>query len=133
MRQHIRGGALDRTGMKAIYVAPMKALAQEVVTKFSKRLKPLGLVRLFLFLVKRFISVVEYIYIISSFLLLYTFVAIRGGGGVVVDDVAVQFLLFEIVVVLISSSFLFLFFFYSVFSGKAAGGKKMISFSICPL
>lgn len=45
VRQHIRGGALDRSGIKAIYVAPMKALAQEVVSKFSQRLKPLGLVR----------------------------------------------------------------------------------------
>lgn len=44
VRQHIIGGALDRTGIKAIYVAPMKALAQEVVAKFSQRLKPLGLV-----------------------------------------------------------------------------------------
>lgn len=45
VRQHIRGGALERSGIKAIYVAPMKALAQEVVSKFSQRLKPLGLVR----------------------------------------------------------------------------------------
>ncbi|CAM9807850.1 unnamed protein product, partial [Scytosiphon promiscuus] len=44
VRQHIRGGALERGGIKAIYVAPMKALAQEVVSKFSQRLKPLGLV-----------------------------------------------------------------------------------------
>lgn len=45
VRQHIRNGALERGGIKAIYVAPMKALAQEVVAKFSQRLKPLGLVR----------------------------------------------------------------------------------------
>lgn len=45
VRQHIRNGALERSGIKAIYVAPMKALAQEVVAKFSQRLKPLGLVR----------------------------------------------------------------------------------------
>lgn len=44
VRQHITGGALERSGIKAIYVAPMKALAQEVVAKFSQRLKPLGLV-----------------------------------------------------------------------------------------
>ena len=29
--------------IKAVYVAPMKALAQEVVTKFSERLEPLGM------------------------------------------------------------------------------------------
>ncbi len=46
VRQHIHGGTLERGGIKAIYVAPMKALAQEVVSKFSKRLKPLGLVRI---------------------------------------------------------------------------------------
>ena len=46
VRQHIRGGALERSGIKAIYVAPMKALAQEVVSKFSHRLKALGLVRI---------------------------------------------------------------------------------------
>ena len=33
-----------RKDMKAIYIAPMKALAQEVVEKFSQRLKPLGLI-----------------------------------------------------------------------------------------
>lgn len=37
-------GVIDKTAWKAVYVAPMKALAQEVVTKFSERLKPLGLV-----------------------------------------------------------------------------------------
>ncbi len=31
-------------GFKAVYVAPMKALAQEVVSKFRERLNPLGLV-----------------------------------------------------------------------------------------
>ncbi|KAJ1427305.1 Sec63 Brl domain-containing protein, partial [Ochromonadaceae sp. CCMP2298] len=35
---------IDRSSFKAIYIAPMKALAQEVVAKFSQRLKPLGLV-----------------------------------------------------------------------------------------
>ncbi|CAM9532103.1 unnamed protein product, partial [Discosporangium mesarthrocarpum] len=44
VKQHIHGEALDREGFKAIYVAPMKALAQEVVAKFSKRLRPLGLI-----------------------------------------------------------------------------------------
>lgn len=32
------------TGKKAVYIAPMKALAQEVVEKFSTKLKPLGLI-----------------------------------------------------------------------------------------
>lgn len=36
-------GKIDKS-FKAIYIAPMKALAQEVVTKFSSRLKGLGLV-----------------------------------------------------------------------------------------
>ncbi len=44
------GGALNHhekgwcKGFKAVYVAPMKALAQEVVFKFRERLSPLGLV-----------------------------------------------------------------------------------------
>lgn len=38
------GDIIDKDNMKAIYVAPMKALAQEVVAKFSKKLEPLGLV-----------------------------------------------------------------------------------------
>jgi activating signal cointegrator complex subunit 3 len=33
----------QRTQIKAIYIAPMKALAQEVVTKFGQRLAPLAL------------------------------------------------------------------------------------------
>jgi replicative superfamily II helicase len=32
---------LDMGGVKAIYIAPMKALAQEVVAKFQERLKGL--------------------------------------------------------------------------------------------
>ena len=32
------------TGGKVVYIAPMKALAQEVVEKFSSKLKPLGLI-----------------------------------------------------------------------------------------
>jgi activating signal cointegrator complex subunit 3 len=32
------------TGMKVVYIAPMKALAQEIVEKFSSKLKPLGLI-----------------------------------------------------------------------------------------
>ena len=35
-------GLLDVTKFKIIYVAPMKALAQEVVSKFKTRLAPLG-------------------------------------------------------------------------------------------
>ena len=34
---------LNRKAFKGVYIAPMKALAQEVVTKFSKSLKPLGI------------------------------------------------------------------------------------------
>eukprot|EP00536_Pseudo-nitzschia_multiseries_P002204 jgi/Psemu1/322449/estExt_fgenesh1_pg.C_290027 len=37
------GGAIE-TGQKVVYIAPMKALAQEVVEKFSSKLKPLGLI-----------------------------------------------------------------------------------------
>ena len=40
---HVRDGVLDRAGVKAIYVAPMKALAQEVVATFGQRLAPLQL------------------------------------------------------------------------------------------
>jgi activating signal cointegrator complex subunit 3 len=45
IREHLRGNHVDKTNLKAIYIAPMKALAQEVVAKFSERLQPLGLVR----------------------------------------------------------------------------------------
>ena len=34
VKQHIADGALDRDRIKAVYIAPMKALAQEVVEKF---------------------------------------------------------------------------------------------------
>lgn len=45
MRQYMSAdGVFDKTGFKAIYIAPMKALAQEVTAKFSERLKPLGVV-----------------------------------------------------------------------------------------
>ena len=36
-------GAISRDELKIIYVAPMKALAQEIVAKFSSRLSRLGL------------------------------------------------------------------------------------------
>ncbi len=44
VKEHVHGGRVDKSQLKAIYIAPMKALAQEVVSKFSERLKPLGLV-----------------------------------------------------------------------------------------
>ena len=44
VKQHISHGNLDIDNIKAIYIAPMKALAQEVVAKFGERLSPLGLV-----------------------------------------------------------------------------------------
>ena len=45
VKSHILfGDTIDKAAVKAVYIAPMKALAQEVVTKFSERLTPLGLV-----------------------------------------------------------------------------------------
>ena len=45
VKQHIdTNGQLNKQNIKAIYIAPMKALVQEIVTKFSERLKPLGLI-----------------------------------------------------------------------------------------
>lgn len=45
VREHVKGGRVERgLNLKVIYIAPMKALAQEVVAKFSERLKGLGLV-----------------------------------------------------------------------------------------
>lgn len=41
VKQNISEGMLDMGAIKAVYIAPMKALAQEVVTKFGERLKPL--------------------------------------------------------------------------------------------
>ena len=43
VRRHIVDGVLQRDAFKIVFVAPMKALAQEVVAKFSKRLAPLGM------------------------------------------------------------------------------------------
>lgn len=34
----------SETAKKVVYIAPMKALAQEIVEKFSSKLKPLGMV-----------------------------------------------------------------------------------------
>eukprot|EP00535_Pseudo-nitzschia_heimii_P010983 CAMPEP_0197196504 /NCGR_PEP_ID=MMETSP1423-20130617/32390_1 /TAXON_ID=476441 /ORGANISM="Pseudo-nitzschia heimii, Strain UNC1101" /LENGTH=2164 /DNA_ID=CAMNT_0042650305 /DNA_START=86 /DNA_END=6580 /DNA_ORIENTATION=+ len=42
-RKNASSGALE-TGQKVVYIAPMKALAQEVVEKFSAKLKPMGLI-----------------------------------------------------------------------------------------
>ena len=42
LNRHIENGVLELDNMKIVYVAPMKALAQEVVEKFQERLKPLG-------------------------------------------------------------------------------------------
>ncbi|KAG2374583.1 hypothetical protein C9374_010602 [Naegleria lovaniensis] len=42
--QHFRGGKIRREEFKIIYIAPMKALAAEMVENFSKRLAPLGIV-----------------------------------------------------------------------------------------
>ena len=39
----IEGGVLNRESLKVVYIAPMKALAQEIVGKFAKALAPLGL------------------------------------------------------------------------------------------
>ena len=43
LSQHIQGGVLRKDGFKIIYVAPMKALAQEVQDTFQRRLSCLGL------------------------------------------------------------------------------------------
>ena len=40
---HIKDGVLRKDEFKIVYVAPMKALATEMVTSFSKRLAPLGI------------------------------------------------------------------------------------------
>lgn len=41
---HLReDGTIDRDSFKIVYVAPMKALVQEVVQNFSKRLEEYGL------------------------------------------------------------------------------------------
>ena len=41
VKQNISDGMLYMGAIKAVYIAPMKALAQEVVAKFGERLKPL--------------------------------------------------------------------------------------------
>lgn len=42
--QHLQGERVERSQFKIVYVAPMKALAQEVVTKFKARLSALNVV-----------------------------------------------------------------------------------------
>ena len=44
VKQNMVGGLIDRGAIKAVYIAPMKALAQEVVSKFEERLEGLNLV-----------------------------------------------------------------------------------------
>jgi activating signal cointegrator complex subunit 3 len=44
IRRHYVGGVLKKDDFKIVYIAPMKALAAEMVDNFSKRLEPLGLV-----------------------------------------------------------------------------------------
>ncbi|KAK8810576.1 hypothetical protein WA158_007151 [Blastocystis sp. Blastoise] len=43
LSRHLEDGVIDRENLKIIYIAPMKALAQEVVEKFTKPLKTVGL------------------------------------------------------------------------------------------
>lgn len=39
---NMKGGMIDKSAFKIVYVAPMKALAAEVTAAFSHRLAPLG-------------------------------------------------------------------------------------------
>lgn len=39
---NMRAGVIQRQAFKVVYVAPMKALAAEVTSTFSKRLSALG-------------------------------------------------------------------------------------------
>ncbi len=39
---NMRHGVIQKADFKIVYVAPMKALAAEVTSNFSKRLEPLG-------------------------------------------------------------------------------------------
>ncbi|GLJ46147.1 hypothetical protein SUGI_0972180 [Cryptomeria japonica] len=43
IKQHIKNGILHKNEFKIVYVAPMKALAAEVTTAFSRRLSPLNI------------------------------------------------------------------------------------------
>lgn len=42
IKAHTDGGVIHRDQFKIVYVAPMKALAAEMVTNFGKKLAPLG-------------------------------------------------------------------------------------------
>lgn len=44
IRSHLENGLINRDQFKIVYIAPMKALAAEMVDNFSKRLKDLGIV-----------------------------------------------------------------------------------------
>jgi activating signal cointegrator complex subunit 3 len=44
IKQHFRDGYLHKNEFKIVYVAPMKALAAEVTSAFSRRLAPLNMV-----------------------------------------------------------------------------------------
>lgn len=44
IRQHLENGLINRDQFKIVYIAPMKALASEMVDNFSKRLKSLDIV-----------------------------------------------------------------------------------------
>ncbi|XP_073844201.1 activating signal cointegrator 1 complex subunit obelus [Musca autumnalis] len=44
IRQHLENGIINRDQFKIVYIAPMKALASEMVANFSKRLKELNIV-----------------------------------------------------------------------------------------
>ncbi len=43
IEEHLVGRKIDFTAFKIVYIAPMKALASEIVAKFSSRLSPLGI------------------------------------------------------------------------------------------
>ena len=40
---YIKDGVIEKEKFKMIYIAPMKALVNEIVGNFTKRLEPLGL------------------------------------------------------------------------------------------
>jgi activating signal cointegrator complex subunit 3 len=44
VNKNFEQGVLKKDNFKIVYIAPMKALAAEMVTNFSKRLEPLGVV-----------------------------------------------------------------------------------------
>ncbi|XP_013098280.2 activating signal cointegrator 1 complex subunit 3 [Stomoxys calcitrans] len=44
IRSHLENGVINRDQFKIVYIAPMKALASEMVANFSKRLKELNIV-----------------------------------------------------------------------------------------